>query len=140
MFYSPEEEARFELALSTSLLNEMKYGSHLSHLAEAMLLSAFRTSEVNATLHQQMTEALPAVRYVRCAGLQTVCTVCIVADLTCPTCSGNTLNLSMIYVQFGSVPQWRCGYQKYKSVDRRSSHNSCTGNGAVSCKGCCQAA
>lgn len=65
MFYSPDEEARFELALSTSLLNEVKYGSQLSILAEAMLLSAFRTNEVNAALHQQITEALPAVRYVR---------------------------------------------------------------------------
>ena len=66
MFYSPDEEARFELALSTSLLNEVKFGSQLSHLAEAMLLSAFRTNQVNAALHQQMKDALPAVRYIRC--------------------------------------------------------------------------
>lgn len=66
MFYSLDEEARFELALSTSLLNEIKFGSQLSHLAEAMLLSAFRTNQVNAALHQQMKDALPAVRYIRC--------------------------------------------------------------------------
>lgn len=65
MYYSPDEKARFELALSTSLLNEIKFGSQLSHLAEAMLLSAFRTNQVNAALHEQITEALPAVRYVR---------------------------------------------------------------------------
>lgn len=65
MLYSPDEEARFELALSTSILNELKYGSQLDRLAQNMLSSAFRGSFVDAALHAQIIEALPAVRYVR---------------------------------------------------------------------------
>jgi len=65
MHSAPGEEGRFELALSTSLLNELKYGSQLGKLAEALLLSAFSDSSIKPSLQQEIAAALPSVRYIR---------------------------------------------------------------------------
>jgi len=65
MHSAPGEEGRFELALSTSLLNELKYGSQLGKLAEALLLSAFSDNSIKLSLQQELAAALPSVRYIR---------------------------------------------------------------------------
>jgi len=62
---APGEEGRFELALSTSLLNELKYGSQLGKLAEALLLSAFSDNSIKPSLQQEIAAILPSVRYIR---------------------------------------------------------------------------
>lgn len=67
MHSAPGEEGRFELALSTSLLNELKYGSQLGKLAEALLLSAFSDNSIKQSLHQEIAAALPSVRYISLA-------------------------------------------------------------------------
>ncbi|DBA83711.1 hypothetical protein WJX77_008370 [Trebouxia sp. C0004] len=67
MHSAPGEEGRFELALSTSLLNELKYGSQLGKLAEALLLSAFSDSSIKPSLQQEIAAALPSVRYISLA-------------------------------------------------------------------------
>lgn len=59
------EEGRFELALSTSLLNELKYGSQLGKLAEDLLLSAFGNNSIEPALQQEIAATLPSVRYIR---------------------------------------------------------------------------
>ena len=66
MNFAPGEEGRFEVALSTSLLNELKHGSQLASLAEALLLSVFRDNSIEPELHRQLVAALPSVRYIRC--------------------------------------------------------------------------
>ncbi|KAA6419240.1 MAG: hypothetical protein FRX49_10764 [Trebouxia sp. A1-2] len=67
MHSAPGEEGRFELALSTSLLNELKYGSQLGKLAEALLLSAFSDNSIKPSLQQEIAAALPSVRYISLA-------------------------------------------------------------------------
>jgi len=66
MFSVAGEEEKFELALSTSLLNELKHGSQLGNLAEALLLSAFRENCIEPKLQQAIAAILPSVRYIRC--------------------------------------------------------------------------
>ena len=65
MHFAEGEEGRFELALSTSLLNELKYGSQLGRLAESILLSAFSNKAVEPALQREIAATLPSVRYVR---------------------------------------------------------------------------
>ena len=66
LMYSAEgEESRFELALSTSLLNELKYGSQLGRLAESILLSAFGNRLIEPALQREIAATLPCVKYIR---------------------------------------------------------------------------
>ena len=65
MLSTPGDEARFELALSTSLLNELKHGTHLSKLAESLLLSTFQEKAIEPELQSRLAAALPSVRYIR---------------------------------------------------------------------------
>lgn len=67
MLSTPGDEARFELALSTSLLNELKHGTHLSKLAESLLLSTFQEKAIEPELQSRLAAALPSVRYISLA-------------------------------------------------------------------------
>ena len=65
MHFVEGEEGRFELALSTSVLNELKYGSQLASLAESLLYSAFSNNSVDPVLQREIASTLPSVKYVR---------------------------------------------------------------------------
>lgn len=65
MHFVNGEEGRFELALSTSVLNELKYGSQLGRLAESLLLSAFSNNSVEPGLQREIATTLPSVKYIR---------------------------------------------------------------------------
>lgn len=65
MHFVEGEEGRFELALSTSLLNELKHGSQLGRLAESILLSAFSNKLIEPVLQREIAVTLPSVKYVR---------------------------------------------------------------------------
>lgn len=65
MHFVEGEEGRFELALSTLVLNELKYGSQLGRLAESLLLSAFSNRLVEPALQREIAITLPSVKFVR---------------------------------------------------------------------------
>ena len=65
MHFVEGQERRFELALSTAVLNELKYGSQLGRLAESLLLSAFSNHSVAPALQREIATVLPSVRFVR---------------------------------------------------------------------------
>lgn len=67
MHFAEGEEGRFELALSTSVLNELKYGSQLGRLAESLLLSAFSNNTVEPVLQRELAATLPSVKYISLA-------------------------------------------------------------------------
>ena len=114
MHFVEGQEGRFELALSTSVLNELKYGSQLNSLAESLLLSAFSNNSVEPVLQREIATLLPAVKYIRwkpsCRSLLSTClnlTYCVRIRASCVPCQTNILS-----VQLGSFPQRWCGDQK----------------------------